>query len=279
MDELPKAIGGLVGLGAVKTLDDFLANPPVKRNGTELTLTVHMPSIAGGYLGVMGVGAGLMFPAVEKVREAASRAQGSNNLKQFGLAMHSYHDVHNYLPPTQWGTKVVDGKPPTGNLSWRVAILPYVEQEALYRQFKHDEPWDSPHNKALIPQMPKIFECPRAPAPPGQTYYKVFTPAPKSQFKTLLDRTEKRRFAEVTDGLSNTIMVVEGGEPVTWTKPDDIVFDPNEPLPKLSLAGNDVIQVCLGDGSVRTIDLRKTSTPALRAIITANGGEVVADGP
>jgi hypothetical protein len=273
IEDLPKAVGGLVGLGAAKTLDDFLANPPVKRNGGELTVTVHLPPVAGAYLGVMGAGAGLMLPAVDKVREAAGRASGANNLKQFGLAMHSYHDANLGLPQTQWGLKVVDGKP-TGNLSWRVAILPYIEEDALYREFKFDEPWDSDHNKKLIPRMPKVFECPRAPAGPGLTYYKVFTAAPKAQFKTMFDRTEKRTFASVLDGLSNTIMVVEGGDPVTWTKPDDIVYDPKGPLPKLSLAGNDTIQVCLGDGSTRTINLKAMSEKTLRAAITANDGEV-----
>ena len=274
MDDLPKAVAALVALGGINTLDEFLANPPVKRTGTELAVTTNIPSLGGAYIGTMAMGVGFMLPAVQKVREAAERAKGSNNLKQMGLAMHNYESAMGKFPPAQWGTKLVGGKP-TGNLSWRVAILPYIEHNALYQQFNHDEPWDSEHNKKLIPLMPKVYECPRAAAPPGMTYYKVFTPAPKSQFKTFFGTTTGMSVADVVDGTSNTIMVVEGGGPVTWTQPDDIVYDPKGKLPVLSLAGQDVIQVCLGDASIRTINLKAISEKTLRAAITADDGEVL----
>ena len=276
IDDLPKAIGGLVGLGAIKTLDEFLAAPPVKRNGTELAVSVNVPSMVGAYAGMAGVSAGLMLPAVEKVREAAGRAQGSNNLKQIGLAFHNHESAYGKLPPTEWGHPV-GGAKSANKLSWRVAILPFLEQDALYNRFKLDEPWDSEHNKKLIPLMPKVYECPRAPAPPGMTYYKVFTAAPKSQFKTMLDRTTGRTIISVEDGTSNTIMVVEGGDPVTWTKPDDIVYNPAGPLPNLSLPGTDTIMVCMGDGSVRAVNLKTIREKTLRNAITANDGQVLGD--
>ncbi len=74
-------------------------------------------------------------------------------MKQFGLALHNYYDTNHCLPPAP----LVDakGKP---LLSWRVAILPFLEQDNLYRQFKLDEPWDSEHNKKLISKMPKIYQ-------------------------------------------------------------------------------------------------------------------------
>jgi len=88
----------------------------------------------------------------EKIKQAAARANSTNNLKQMGLAMHNYMDVNKSFPAHAVYSK--DGKP---LLSWRVMILPYIEQDALYRQFKLDEPWDSDHNKKLMAQMPKIY--------------------------------------------------------------------------------------------------------------------------
>src|SRR4249919_3311122 len=106
-------------------------------------------------IAIIAVLIALLLPAVQAAREAARRAQCVNNLKQIGLAMHNYHDVKNGLPPSA----IVDkqGKP---LLSWRVAILPYIEQQPLYDKFKLDEPWDSPNNKDLIQYMPSIYMCP-----------------------------------------------------------------------------------------------------------------------
>ena len=98
----------------------------------------------------------LMFPAVGAAREAARRAQCTNNLKQIGLAMHNYVAAHNNAFPAP-ALPGKDGKPA---LSWRVALLPYLEQQSLYDRFHLDEPWDSPHNKALIKEMPAVFTCP-----------------------------------------------------------------------------------------------------------------------
>ncbi len=79
------------------------------------------------------------MPAVFASRSAAHRAQCTNNLKQIALAYHNVHSATNTFPPPAIADK--DGKP---LLSWRVAILPYVEQQELYNKFKLDEPWDSP---------------------------------------------------------------------------------------------------------------------------------------
>ena len=92
-----------------------------------------------------------------------------NNLKQIALAMHNFHAGNNAFPrPAILDEK---GKP---LLSWRVAILPYIDQQALYDKFKLDEPWDSPHNKALLKEMPAIYRCPiRTKAEPFTTTYRV----------------------------------------------------------------------------------------------------------
>ncbi len=89
-----------------------------------------------------------------QARDAAKRAQSMNNLKQLGLAMHNYHSVNQTFPPA---IHAKDGKP---LLSWRVFMLPFVEQQRLYERFHLDEPWDSLHNKQLIAEMPDVFRSP-----------------------------------------------------------------------------------------------------------------------
>ena len=213
----------------------------------------------------------LLLPAVQAAREAARRSQCVNNLKQIGLAMHNYHSVNNSLP----GAAIVDkqGKP---LLSWRVAILPYIEQEPLYRKFKLDEPWDSPNNKELIQYMPTTYACPsKIPGEPGKTSYQVF-----SGPGALFGPGQPAGMATVFDGTSNTLMVVEAAREVTWTRPDDLPFDtaPNfRPAPLFGAGSKHPggFNALMGDGSVRFI---KTSInpQVLRALITKAGGEIIA---
>ena len=98
--------------------------------------------------------------AADKIDDAAARAQHITQFVQIGKAFHNYHGVHKHFPLHAIYSK--DGKTPL--LSWRVAILPYLEQEALYKEFKLDEPWNSPHNRRLIAKMPKVFAMPGSPA-------------------------------------------------------------------------------------------------------------------
>ena len=107
--------------------------------------------------------------------------QSQNNLKQLNLAILVYEHAHGSFPPAYTTGK--DGKP---LLSWRVHILPYMDQDALYKQFHLDEPWDSEHNKALVAQMPAAYKHPRSTvAGEGKTHYltvrseKSVFPAPR----------------------------------------------------------------------------------------------------
>ena len=107
-------------------------------------------------------------------------------------------------------------------LSWRVAILPYIEQQTLYQKFKLDEPWDSAHNKALLKEMPLAYACPsRADSESFATPYQVFTGN-----GTMFEDGRGMKRAEITDGWPNTILVAEAEVTVPWTKPDDLRFDP-----------------------------------------------------
>lgn len=263
-DEYGEIVGAVMAIGFMNRVDAFIDDPGIRKEGASLNVDVTLPkemsAVAGVYVPVM---MGMLLPAVQKVREAAARTQSMNNLRQIGVAMFNYESATNSFPATAICDKA--GKP---LLSWRVAILPYIEQQALYEQFKLDEPWDSEHNKKLIPMMPKTYATPRATALPGYTFYKMF-----SGPETLCDVNRAGKISSVTDGLSNTILTIEGGDAVPWTKPEDIVYDSKKPLPKLGLPGVDVICVAMADGSVRALNLKTLTERTLRAAITANAGD------
>jgi prepilin-type processing-associated H-X9-DG protein len=221
----------------------------------------------GSCLSIIAVLIALLLPAVQAAREAARRAQCVNNLKQIGLAFHNYAQAEGNFP----AAAIADpqGKP---LLSWRVAILPYIEQDALYRQFKLDEPWDSPNNLPLLSQMPRTYLCP-SDAPSGEfttRYQGIAGPG------AIFDGSKGTPLNDITDGTSNTLLVAESDQPVPWTKPDDV--DITAITTSLGSRHPGGFNALFADGSVRF--LKVTINPAiLQALGTRKGGEVVgADG-
>lgn len=216
---------------------------------------------------------GLLLPAVQKVREAADRAQSHNNLKQIALAMQNYQAVNGGLFPA---AAICDknGKP---LLSWRVAILPYIEQEHLYKQFKLDEPWDSPNNKRLLAQMPSIYKLPDDNTSTSDvTPYQVFVGNGAA-----FDKKRGHSVRDFPDGMSNTILIIEApAHSVQWTKPDDIDFHPNIPIRRpigtgeWIHPGNSGFSVAMADGSVHWVR-PEFSESTVKAAITRNGGEAL----
>ncbi|MBN9119139.1 MAG: DUF1559 domain-containing protein [Planctomycetes bacterium] len=265
LSELPGMVGGLFGLGSLNALDEWLADPPLKTDGSEVVLTPRVPSVAALYAGTAAASVGLLLPATQKVRVSAARMKDSNNLKQLALAMHNYHDANQVFPPQ-------DGKMGTfkGGLSWRVHLLPYIGEDALYRQFKLDEPWDSPNNKKLIDRMPVTFASPLVTDLPGQTRYKVF-----SGTEAVIYPGSRTTMTAIADGTSNTILIVGGGKPVIWTKPDDIEFTGTAAPSVLALPGQTGCNVALCDGSVRWVEPARLTPDKLKAAITRAGGEVL----
>jgi hypothetical protein len=198
---------------------------------------------------------------------AADRAKGQNNLKQIALALHNYHDTYEGFPPAALVDK--KGKP---MLSWRVMILPFVEQDALYKEFHLDEPWDSEHNKKVFEKhpMPKVFEVPGV-TKEGEktTHLQAFVGN-----GALFDPIQPCKISSITDGTSNTIMVATAAKAVPWTKPDDIPFDPKvDPRTLLLMTGNGC-SIAMADGSVRFIS-KSVAEDVLKAMITKAGGEVI----
>jgi hypothetical protein len=208
---------------------------------------------------------------VAAFRSSGDRRQHVNNLKQIGLAMHSYNDAFKRLPPA-----AISGiNDPTGKplLSWRVAILPYIEQDALYREFNLDQPWDHPTNKKLIGRMPQIYMMPGVDAKEGETHYRVLV-GPDTMLEPIKGPggrlTTRFHLGNIPDGTSNTIMVVEAKDPTIWTRPDDLPYDPKGPLPKFGV-WPDGFHVLMGDASVRFV--RSTiSERTLRHAITCSDG-------
>ena len=217
-------------------------------------------------IAIIGVLVALLLPAVQAAREAARRNVAVNDMKQIGLAMHNYHDIYKHFPART--IRDAEGKP---LLSWRVAILPLLDQ-ALYKEFHLDEPWDSEHNRKLIEKMPAVFNNPsNTVGDEGKTVYLL--PTGKG---TMFEGNNALTFQEVTDGLSNTIMIVEAADDaaVEWTKPGDLSFDPAKPTAGLSGARPGGFQAAFGDGSVRFL-ADAIDESVLKALFTPRGGETV----
>ncbi len=175
-------------------------------------------------------------------RAAAMRAQSMNNLKQLAIAMHNYADSYKHFPPAVlYGP---DGKTP---YSWRVALLPYLERKDLYDQYRFDEPWDGPNNGKLLDKIPAMFRSPTEPANSTSAAYFALV-GPRSVFGS----KEGTSFSEIIDGTSNTIMLVEAKRDIPWTKPEDIPFDPDKPVPQLGGFSTGTFLAALCDASVRS---------------------------
>jgi len=152
-----------------------------------------------------------------------NKAKCAANLATIADIMDMYVLEKRAYPPAAIYSK--DGKP---LLSWRVALSERLGQGELFKEFRIDEPWDSAHNTQLISKMPKTYALPGVETKePGMTFFQVFTGK-----GTLFEGKEGLKFPDPKDR-GDGIVIVEAGEPVVWTKPDDLVYDPKKPLPKL----------------------------------------------
>lgn len=241
-----------------------------------------------------------------QIKAARARAESKNNLKQIGLALHNYHDVYRKLPAA-----TIRDKSGKALYSWRVAILPFVGEAAMYEQLHRDEPWDSEHNSKVLAKMPNIFRAPGAPADStSSSYYAVVGPM------TAWPETGAVSFRDVLDGNSNTIAVVEAKRDGHWAKPDDLQYqatgpgNPNRnevngeaaaaatdqavsgtapadsepqlarptsksPVPKLGGLFPDGYHVVMMDGAVKFIPQQALTDDQLRALLTRNGNEAI----
>jgi hypothetical protein len=240
------------------------------------TIPLGPLTAGGGVLGLSPASApvlvGLFLPAVQSAREAARRAATQNNFRQVLLAMLNYEAVSGRLPPQAICDK--DGKP---LLSWRVAMLPFIEEGELHGQFRLDEPWDSEHNLKLLERMPTVYADPSAPpeqAARGLTTIQVLT----GKETPFAEPGRGLRAGAISDGMSKTIAIVEAlpENAVPWTKPADLPFQADRPLAGVGnpqRAGG-LFVVGMFDGSTRMV-AAEVDPGVFKALVTPSGGEAI----
>ncbi len=202
--------------------------------------------------------------ATRRARDVARRSQSANNLKHIALGLHNYYSTKKQFPPA-----VLTGPDGKTLHSWRVAILPDIGQRALYEQYKFDEPWDSEHNKKLLAKMPAVFRHPKDdPHSTNTSYFALTGP------ETIFAGKEGMTFRKIPDGTSLTLWVVEAKRAVPWSKPEDISYAADKPLPKFGGWLEGGFNASFADGSVSFLS-SEVSEKTLRAFITKAGGEIV----
>ena len=244
----------------VKLVFDALAP---QRSGRRVSmsagkLTEELPRIAK-----------LISPQLDSMRTRAQVAQLKNRLRQHALGMLNYESAYGHFPPQ--ASVDDDGKP---LLSWRVHILPFLQENELYAQFKLDEPWDSPNNFKLVEKMPRIYWNPNSDNfeidESGKTVFQVA--AGKDQ---LFDVGETSKFKDLSDGSSNTLMVVAmpEGSAVPWTKPTDWQVNVTNPLKPFLDADATSIPCVACDGAVYELEIGSNELE-IEKFITPAGGEI-----
>ncbi|MCL2006114.1 MAG: DUF1559 domain-containing protein [Planctomycetaceae bacterium] len=220
-------------------------------------------------------------PAIVAAQHAANRMQCSNHMKVIGLALHNYHDAYQAMPPLY--TVDADGKPLH---SWRVLILPFIEQNALFQQIRLTEPWDSPHNSQFHQVRIPLYACPDNPNVAGRlncTYSAISGDVAGRNAVAFVPATEPGKlvgnsFVAIRDGTSNTLAVVEVRQPFNWMDPTaDIDLDTfakgiNKPDGRAGSFHTGGANAVFFDGAVRFIDDTIDSS-ILRALGTCSGGE------
>jgi prepilin-type processing-associated H-X9-DG protein len=169
-------------------------------------------------------------------------------------------------------------------LSWRVKILPFIEEETLYQQFHRDEPWDSPHNLKLLDKMPRYFGSDQvSEAPATHTHFRIFLSSSRHDLRSpdappfsLFDPPlgpKRLRLCDIGDGPENTLAIVEAKEAVPWTMPEGLEFPREGPLPKLADFWPDgKANVGFFDGSFELLSINIPESELIK-LITPNGGE------
>lgn len=253
---------------ALSGMAPAVAVAPSRGRGTNVVLViVAVVGLAFAAVCAIGILLALLLPAVQAAREAARRSQCANNMKQITLAMLNYNEVYGTFPPAYLADE--NGRPMH---SWRVLLLPFMEQEDLYEQYNFDEPWDGPSNSLLAAQIPAVYRCPSAMLAADETHY-VVVDGPGYIF----EGDGACEIEDIVDGTSNTILIVEAPDnSVNWMQPVDAHWTGS--VHDLGMAHPGIIQTAFADGSVMAMNVN-IDTTVFDALLTIDGGEDVSPRP
>lgn len=252
--ELPETFGLLIGIGFLKELDGMMKDAAIEQKGTSVQLPAKFSKMYSGNSTMMAMLAGVSMMGTRAygtftrvgnvIGGGPAKDPNEVHLRAIVDAMERYREKNNgHYPPAAILDK--DGRPV---LSWRVALLPYLGEEALYKEFHLEEPWDSLHNKKLIKNLPKCLNTERYwRGPVGKTTDLVF-----SGPNTLFEGTKGVKKDDVSP---KSILVLQGGNNlgVYWTKPADVAVR-GDKLPELFEPYGGQVRVILVDGTYKVFN-------------------------
>src|SRR5262249_10444489 len=242
LEQVPIAAAAVIGLGVLNRAEEVITSNQVRRDGSAIEARLELPAKSKTVVVPAAFTAGAFIGGWATQWRAEIRNRQAYSLRQLMLGVKNYHDTKGKADAA---ITDADGKP---LLSWRVALLPYIEEDSLFKQIRQDEPWDSENNKKFIEKMPKIFEIDGETAKPGYTHYRTFV-GPKASWA--FDRSVK--LADITDGTSNTVLLVQAAAPVIWTDTDGPPLDGYQAVePPTSFPAGRTLLV-LSDGSPTTV--------------------------
>lgn len=236
----------------------------------ELLASLKIESTSGGMMASVkrpSNFADLISSWVAEAIRMEAAGKRSNDFRQIALAFHNFESAFRSFPViVADSAQIEEAKRP--KLSWRVHILPFLEQQALYEQFKLDEPWDSDHNKALLEKIPDIYRT-----IPDSTNTTILAIAGEG---TAFKDETPGKFASIKDGTSNTLLIVEAAakHAVPWTKPDDLQVGTGDKFPAFGRDEDDFFYACLFDGSLQKIR-KDVTAEELIPFTTVEGAEIV----
>jgi len=211
---------------------------------------------------------GMLMPMAGRGRhEAGRQTQCLNIMRQIAFATLNYESDNGHFPPAYIADE--NGKPMH---SWRVLLLPYLEQQALYDSYRMDEPWDDPNNSKLHDEIVSLYRCPSSSSDENCTDYVLITGE-----GTAFEDVRTIGFGDITDGSSNTIMVTEiAGSDIHWMKPQDISLGQFLGLEKSATAPNHsgTKNIALFDGSTHSLPI-DADAEELKKLVMIADGEVV----
>jgi len=225
----------------------------------------------------------IFVPSPTSGREASPRAACKINLKQIGLALHNYHETYGSFPPAFVPDE--EGRPAH---SWRILILPFIDEQKLYSEYRFDEPWDSPHNSTLADKIPSTYRCPsfakshRHHDLETEHSLRMTNYVAISTAGAVFDGPRATSIKEIHDGTGKTLVVAEVRQhSVHWMQPDDVT--PHELLSDLLYSTQDVhanhiggLHVLHADGAARFLPAT-TTLKELQEMVSRDGDEPIAN--